>query len=172
MLPIYLCGEKIGFAEWTSYGIKASCSMEEGFIYRLELVGKSTLPLGVMMPQGNRFFLERRGVSPSEGWDYAEILRCKSGDKKADPLPFAISHGRIVNDFEFVKDDFLRTCLLKQASVYSAIYRGRRYVYFTFDPNCHSSMSAFFFCLTVFDTPEGLFAAFCIDENNIPVAII
>ena len=57
MLPIYLCGEKIGFAEWTSYGIKASCPMEEGFIYRLELVGKSTLPLGVMMPQGNRFFL-------------------------------------------------------------------------------------------------------------------
>ena len=172
MLPIYLCGDKIGYAERTSSGLKAACPMESGYIYRLELIGKTNLSLGVMIPKDNRFVLEKHGDFFENDWKYAEISRCKVGDSVAFPLPFALSHGSSAVSLDFVTDKLLKDCLSLQKSVFTAVFHGTRFVYFPFDTSCQSSMAPFFFCLTVFDTPRGLFAAFCIDENNLPISLI
>jgi len=171
MLPIYLCGEKIGTLQRTGRGISACCPINEGYIYRLELIGEQCMPLGVMMPRGDIFILEKRGEFDLSKWQYAEILRSLPNEAAALPLPFAISHGVPVMQCDFVKDDLLRQCLTRQGSAYTAVYRGKRYVYFPFDGTKDSPMSAFFFCLTVFDIRNRLYAAFCIDENNIPVSL-
>ncbi len=171
MLPIYLCGEKIGTLQRTGRGISACCPINEGYIYRLELIGEQCMPLGVMMPRGDIFILEKRGEFDLSKWQYAEILRSRPGEVSAFPLPFAISHGASVMQCDFVKDDLLRQCLIRQDLAYTAVYRGKRYVYFPFDTAKDSPMSAFFFCLTVFDIQGRPYAVFCIDENNIPVPL-
>ena len=172
MLPIYLCGEEIGYIERTSSGIKGTCPMEAGYIYRLELVGKITMSLGVMMPASNCFALEKSGVFTLSDWEYAEVLRSKAGETVTAPLPFALSHGKKTENFDFTKDICLKECLAKHEEIYTAIYHGRRFVYFPFDATAQRCMSAFFFCLSVFNSPKGLYAAFCIDENNLPIYLI
>ncbi len=171
MLPIYLCGEKAGTLQRTGSGLSARCPTDEGYIYRLELVGEQCMPLGVMMPRDGFFILEKRGEFDLSKWQYAEILRSRPGETAAFPLPFAVSHGKPAAQCSFVKDDLLRECLLKQGSSHTAVYKGKRYVYLPFDPEQDSHMSAFFFCLTVFDVQDRPYAAFCIDENNIPVPL-
>ena len=132
MLPVYLCGEKIGYIERTSSGIRGVCPMDAGYIYRLELVGKDSLPLGVMMPSGGNFALEKKGNFALSDWEYAEILRSKAGESITPPLPFALSHGKRVESFDFIEDAFLKECLSKQEDVCTALYHGMRFIYFPF----------------------------------------
>lgn len=171
MLNLYLCGEKTGYVQQTSQGILARCPMESGYIYRLELVGEKAEILGVMMPRDGYFVFEKQGKFDLDKWRYGEILRSRPGETVALPLPFALSHGKPVTDWDFIKDALLKECLCLQPDARTAIYKDRRYIYFPFRTEQENPMSAFFFCLTVFSVKDDLYAALCIDENNMPVPL-
>ena len=161
--PLFLGRREIGRVELRgsegAYDLFAVCPRSE-YIYRLFDGEKS---LGVMLPEGDGFVLSKKGVSCKKSF---EILRSKPSEDIARPLPFSLSQGDEAKDLSFLKDELLRSCLSATEGVRIARFSGKDYIYFPFGGG-ESPMAPFFFCLTVVECGGGLYAAFCIDGDEI-----
>ena len=101
--PLYLNEKEIGRLRWQAEGgavrFWASCPFEADHIYRVTLEGAGTVYLGVMMPEGGRFVLQKklpvykcRQLLERQGEAYATIDRRRPGEEKpleAPPPPAA-----------------------------------------------------------------------------------
>ena len=164
MLSILLNGRAIGTAQLHNGVLSASCTQESGYIYRLELVGDSCLSMGVMVPQNGEFVLSRSGIT-SDNWQYCQVLRSLPGEQICPPLPFALSHGEDVSNWDFCTDELLLDCLRAAYGVKTAVHRGERYVYFPLVTDAPCAMAPFFFCMTCFESKGKLYAAIKITDG-------
>ena len=92
---LYLGREKIGdvSCEHVAHGlrVRGECPYAAGWIYRMVIERPQGLqPLGVMMPNGNRFVLERE-ISGEEVPQRAWIDRTLPGEEHLPELPLAFS---------------------------------------------------------------------------------
>ena len=164
MLSILLNGRAIGTAQLHNGVLSASCTQESGYIYRLELVGDSCMSMGVMVPLNGEFVLSRSGIT-GDNWQYCQVLRSLPGEQICPPLPFALSHGEDVSDWDFCTDELLRDCLCATKGVKSALYLNVRYVYFPLLTDAPCAMAPFFFCMTCFESKGKLYAAIKIADG-------
>lgn len=95
---LYLNEKEIGRLRWQAEGgavrFWASCPYEEGRIYRVTLEGAGRIYLGVMMPEGGRFVLQKklpahkcRQLLEGRGEAYAEVDRRRPGEEKPSDAP-------------------------------------------------------------------------------------
>ena len=166
MLSILLNGHTVGSASLQNGTFQAKCPIDNGYIYRLELVGDGRLPLGVMLPQGGDFVLKKSNI-PQKDWLHCEALRSLPGEKICPPLPFALSHGESIGDCSFCTDELLKNCLIRTQGIKTAVWDKVRYIYFPFVLSEESPMAPFFFCLSCFEADSVYYAAIKI-EDNIP----
>ena len=155
-LELLLNGESIG-SVILSDGLYASCPADTRYIYRV--FGDEYI--GVMILENDRFVLKKPGIFSDSRF---EILRSLPGEEPAFPLPFALSHGEALKDT--LPDALLSECLSYQNDVFSAFFRGERFVYFPFSGKS-TSLAPFFFCLTVFPVNGKEYAAFKLKDGKI-----
>ncbi len=161
--PLFLGRREIGRVDLSGadgkYDLYAVCPRSD-YVYRVFDGEKS---LGVMLPRDGDFVLSKKGVSCRKSF---EILRCRPSEEIARPLPFALSQGEETKDFSFLKDELLKKSLSAAENVRCAHFGGKDYIYFPFADG-ESPMSPFFFCLSVIEYGGGLYAAFCLDGDEI-----
>ena len=164
MLSITLNGHTVGRASLSGGIITAACPADKKYIYRLELIGRESLPLGVMVLRGGEFVLKYSNL-PHSDWSSCEVLRSLPGERPFSPLPFALSHGEEPGGWDFCSDELLKSCLQATPRVKTAVYRGERYVYFPLNSELPCPMAPFFFCMRVFDAGSIQYAAIKITGN-------
>ena len=174
MLPIFLNGQTVGECTLSGNKIQAKCKGKKGFIYRLRIYDNAgkCFPLGVMMPSGDSFSLERSlpadfllsGFSSSR----CEIFRSCPSEEAPAFLPFALSHGESINGVTLTPDSLLSQCLDVTKEVKCGTANGKIYVYFPFEIGGESVMAPFFFCLNVYPLGSSFYAVFCLDEEGLP----
>lgn len=158
--PLYLNQKQVGWVDISGDGeLEASCE-GDGYIYRLYDGGKN---LGVMLPKDGRFILKKACQNLSRNF---ELMRFLPGESIAHPLPFPLSQGDEAHDFSFISDELLLSCLKDAGGCRTAFFDGSHYIYFPFSSG-ENPMAPFFFALTLFETSEGLFAAFRIKDGEI-----
>ncbi|MEA5038793.1 MAG: hypothetical protein VB086_03030 [Clostridiaceae bacterium] len=166
--PLTLGERVIGKARWLREGgylaLEASCPMEPGYIYRLELCfQQETKMLGVMLPESGRFRLRKRVPARDEPIS-ARVLRALPGEQPVWPLPFAFSRLTPTEAAALVRDPlFLERC---SPRLLAAQEGGLHWVALPLEIGAETPLAPFLTAAAPVETQGKTWALFCFDSDG------
>lgn len=178
---LLLNGKEVGQVRWeeakTGATLWASCPFEEGYIYRVSVKGEGglSLPVGVMMPEGERFTLKKKlalGISQPlmrepEHTFTGVIARNRPGEVNTPPLPFSFSELKEYGEENLKTGDrLLQYCMQKSRVKYGA-HEGVRYIVFPLDIGGECNMAPFLTITTVMEYEGAFYGVLCMDQAGV-----
>lgn len=176
---LFLSGKEVGEVTWQVMGqevtVRAQCPFERGYIYRVTLTGgEKPLPLGVMLPDGAWFTLQKKLHNPAILHGAAlrgEVIRTRPGETRALPLPFAFSELGAPPKSSRISDPVLRQCIADWADVLHCVWEDCNYFVFPFSTERELPLAPFFTYITTFWYQDAWYGALCIEKNGNPKKI-
>lgn len=163
---LYLGKRRIGMVRWEEKDgimrLEASCPIEEGMIYRVFLKREDALiPLGVMLPERDRFLLHKE-IPAGKVPQLAAIDRARPGEAHLPGLPLALSAFSEMDAEEAKALQADTDCDLPLC----AFWLGESYLLYPFRPGKACAMAPYF-CLTrLIRTEQGIYGVFCQKEGS------
>lgn len=178
---LWLNGQSVGEVRWslgeTRVSVWAECPFEERVIYRVTIYGEGEdgLSIGVMAPEGGRFFVHRefplhkaRLLLKTPAYAlHGEISRTLPGETRTLPLPFAFSSmGGLPADFGGRRDPLLCTCAQQVPRLRYKLFEGCEYLVFPLQVGGRMDFTAFFCLVTPVWLEGALYGVLCVDREG------